>query len=648
MPNRAVRELLEAKEEEKSALTPSSPQAPVSPIAAVTPGVAPPAPTPFVAVVPPPLPSPKMATSGPAAGSITVPDTPFGELPGINLVCVLDTSGSMNAAATVTGGVESTDLSILNIVTHVTKAIAATLRPGIDSFGVVSYSSDAKVVHPVTPVLNDKSWEDVAAKLDTLDAGGMTNIYGALDTAVRELDEAKTLIGERAAADVVFLLTDGVANVEPPRGTCGATRRLLAQRRGRQTRPLVLHTFGFGNNQNERDLEEIAQCSSHGRYTLTYDSGMVCSTFANNIATVMTTHQRATEEHGRLMVAGGVYWPAKTKIEDRPRTEQSRVAFEALLHALIQSNMFSLNTTASGQLLQTCLNSGVLVSDDVKNLEQVRQAVSREDWWNDWGRRYLLSLVACITDQVGHNARDSACLRYGGDAYRHIVETMQDLFVTLPPPKPARVSHAPSYGSSSLSPSITRSIDMSAYNDMSGGCIDVNTTVATPLRGQVRLGDLERGDPIIGMRSGSGVATEPVVCRVLAIVVNRKQCPVFEIGGVRLTAYHPLWTSGKWRFPIDVVDREKVVAAQARVASILVDDESVQGVFIGDSGMLGAVLGHGSCQGSVDPVLGHAYYGDRKRVLPDVMALPEIAPGAARLLTTTLRHAQTGQVVGML
>lgn len=64
-----------------------------------------------------------------------------------DIVCVIDVSGSMGINATVQndeGGLETNNLSILDIVKHAVKTIIATLQPH-DRLGLVSYST--KVSH---------------------------------------------------------------------------------------------------------------------------------------------------------------------------------------------------------------------------------------------------------------------------------------------------------------------------------------------------------------------------------------------------------------------------------------------------------------------------------------------------------------------
>ena len=66
----------------------------------------------------------------------------------MDIVCVVDVSGSMGMNATVQnekGDVESHNLSILDIVKHAVNTIIATLKP-TDRLAIVAYSTKAREV----------------------------------------------------------------------------------------------------------------------------------------------------------------------------------------------------------------------------------------------------------------------------------------------------------------------------------------------------------------------------------------------------------------------------------------------------------------------------------------------------------------------
>merc|ERR1711881_817871 len=80
--------------------------------------------------------------------------------------------------------------------------------------------------------------------------GGMTNIWDGLKVGLELLDSRSSAIvggipGNSRNASV-FLLTDGVPNVEPPRGYIPTMQRYKEQHDGKYAG--IVNTFGFGYN----------------------------------------------------------------------------------------------------------------------------------------------------------------------------------------------------------------------------------------------------------------------------------------------------------------------------------------------------------------------------------------------------------------
>lgn len=94
---------------------------------------------------------------------------------------------------------------------------------------------------------------------------------------------------------------------------------------------------------------------------------------------------------------------------------------------------------------------------------QVTEALSRDDWYRKWGRHYLPSLARAHQLQMCNNFKDPGVQVYGGKLFTELRDEADDLFVSLPPPKP---SLAPSthYGGGGGAP-----ISMAAYHNAYGG-----------------------------------------------------------------------------------------------------------------------------------------------------------------------------------
>lgn len=137
---------------------------------------------------------------------------------------------------------------------------------------------------------------------------------------------------------------------------------------------------------------------------------------------------------------------------------------------------------------------------------QVREAVSRQDWYQSWGAHYLRSLSRAHLAQVCNNFKDPGVQHYGGTLFREVRDAADEIFLKLPAPNPAtrsnvellmamgfpedEVQRALDYAFDNVEQAATylmegmpahrpaarpvpvahpRTVDMSAYYDASGG-----------------------------------------------------------------------------------------------------------------------------------------------------------------------------------
>mmetsp|Transcript_26143 Transcript_26143/g.38717 ORF Transcript_26143/g.38717 Transcript_26143/m.38717 type:complete len:306 (-) Transcript_26143:915-1832(-) len=172
--------------------------------------------------------------------SVHTPDTDVRQP--IDVVCVVDVSGSMGSPAS-TQGSESSGLSLLDIVKHALKTIINTLGEK-DRLSLVSYSNTATVVFGLTPITT--AGKSRALKLvDELKPDGLTNLWDGLVKGLDILSESQVSTTVRRNS-TILLLTDGVPNIEPPRGHIPMLRRYKDKYNG--LFPCTISTFGFGYN----------------------------------------------------------------------------------------------------------------------------------------------------------------------------------------------------------------------------------------------------------------------------------------------------------------------------------------------------------------------------------------------------------------
>jgi Mg-chelatase subunit ChlD len=212
-----------------------------------------------------------------------------------DIVLVIDVSGSMGNEAK-TRSVETSGLSLLDVVKHGVRTIIKTLGPQ-DRLAVVSFSNRAQVIFNLTG-MDDFGKAEAADKLDLLLPEGMTNLWDGLVTALDllknrttpvEAGSSSTSPGNRSSAGrnaAVLLLTDGEPNIEPPRGHLPMLRKYRDSNNGNY--PGVVSTFGFGYSLDSKLLVDIAK-EAGGMYSFIPDSGFVGTAFVNALANILAT-----------------------------------------------------------------------------------------------------------------------------------------------------------------------------------------------------------------------------------------------------------------------------------------------------------------------------------------------------------------------
>ena len=160
----------------------------------------------------------------------------------LDIVVVIDVSGSMNTEATLQG-VESSGLSTLDIVKHATKTIIEVLSRN-DRFAIVKYSNAASIVLELTKM--DKTGKALAtSRLNTLQPEGMTNLW---DGIYKALEILKSRNARNNVNSAIFLLTDGEPNVDPPKGYIPTLQSYCDKNGGKY--PGIISTCGFGYSLN--------------------------------------------------------------------------------------------------------------------------------------------------------------------------------------------------------------------------------------------------------------------------------------------------------------------------------------------------------------------------------------------------------------
>lgn len=194
----------------------------------------------------------------------------------LDLVCVIDISGSMQNEASVSdekGVKEEHGLSLLDITKHAVATVIHTLGPN-DRLSLVSYSDKARVELALT-AMNKEGQKMASSVLEKLHTEGSTNLWDGLLKGMETL----RAVSRDGRIPSVFLLTDGQPNVAPPRGHLEMLKRYKDEHKIAYT----VNTFGFGYNLDSHLLDELAT-EGGGAYAFVPEPTFVGTCFVNALA----------------------------------------------------------------------------------------------------------------------------------------------------------------------------------------------------------------------------------------------------------------------------------------------------------------------------------------------------------------------------
>jgi len=199
------------------------------------------------------------------------------------VVLVIDVSYSMDDAATMYKDSEgAAGLSILDVVKHSTRVVMDSLTDEMHQLAIVSYADSAQTVVPLQPmnaVHRQQAWEAV----NSLTTRGSTNLWGGLVHALDLLQVDNDNVLSNAQ---VWLLTDGLPNIHPPRGELASLSRYLDSHPDMMD--CTVSTFGFGFQLDSPLLKQIAE-TTQGYFGFIPDSSFVGTVFINAVSNLLST-----------------------------------------------------------------------------------------------------------------------------------------------------------------------------------------------------------------------------------------------------------------------------------------------------------------------------------------------------------------------
>ena len=304
----------------------------------------------------------------------------------------------------------------------------------------------------------------------------------------------------------VFLLTDGVPNVEPPRGH----KYMLEKYMRENNFKCPISFYGFGYNLQSDLLSELSDVSGGDGYSFIPDASLLGNVFIHGLSNlfitaaqspvlnisltdnVSFTDQSVTKS---ICIDSLKYGKSKNFMFQLDTSHSSRVHNDVcnavkvtlqigdkIIHSepcIMPEKMYRLNQLSRHKalnILDNCirckehrnLNTHDLDqfvaelttwSNDSKNeylsnilfdfQGQVREALDltltgeRERWFQRWGKHYLLSLKQAYKNEICNNFKDKGVSNFGGVLFDKMRDEVDQVFASLPPPK-ADIKHYPS------------------------------------------------------------------------------------------------------------------------------------------------------------------------------------------------------------
>lgn len=542
----------------------------------------------------------------------------------VNISCVIDTSGSMEDECIIkssNGNSDGYGFSTLDLVKHSLNTIVHSLNEN-DKLSLIEFNSDANLVQ-VPLEMTNKNKDFSLKSIDSLKADGNTNLWAGLMTGMKNLNE------EESKNQVVLLLTDGMPNVLPPRGHVPSM--LLHKNNNRVP---VVNSFGFGSKLDSQLLNDLSSLGN-GSFSFIPDGSFVGTVFVNTLANVLTTiatnikitienssiQDFTIEDKDTIIDFGSLnleqerslvfpfYSKSLTlKIEyyspfhKGKQTERMNINLEEgnpdeiyPQYFRMRASKLLVSTKDTNQLsalindIKDYKSKTPYVNDLLKDLEGEGKLAFSSQYYQKWGKHYLLSLGGAHSLQQCNNFKDPGVQHYGGKSFNTIRDQLDQIFLTIPIPKPSIKTY-----------SSVQVQNMNVFYDPSGPCFD-GSGIVKMKKGYKLVSEIKKGDILDGNKK--------VLCVVKTNKRNKKASLV-NLKGAKVTPWHPFKTGSKYDFPFNH-GKTEVLDCPAVYNFVLEDKGSI---IINDIEFV--TLGHGLQEESVK----HDYYGTEK-VIDDLKTM---------------------------
>lgn len=625
---------------------------------------------------------------------VSVPDSgPAITLPTL-FIDVLDISGSMGTSSVdaTQATTEAAAFSRSDLVRHSVATQIELMRP-CDELALVLFDNNATVALEPT-AMHGVGKTAAKACLPLIAPNGGTNIWLGLQRALQIADRACTADPTRNV--VIILQTDGESDpsYNPPRGIVDTFR---TWRDAHPAARMTVHTVGYGFGK-ALDMPLLRQIAIAGDGTVNYipDGSMVGTVFIHLMSNLMSVVHRDVRlkipELGVCEMVGFLQGGQNREfVFPAPGATPFSVTVEAGVHTItlpvsdaaelpytelngpvtairqdfVATLRTALSTAEAGDVPAgaaalaafvarldalhdpVCDDRCIValradIADADKYKGQISKAFASPANFERWGRHYIPSILCEHERQWPTNFKDETAKILGGKTTRDLVLAGDTIFNALEPPKPS-ATYAYRGSASAL---LAATSSLAATNSAGGPCFLGASRVKMADGTQKRCDEIQPGDV--------DAAGYRIRCVVKTLV---PYADVVKLGSGEggFTLWHPVFVDGRWQFPADVGNVERV-QTDAIYNFVLEHTDIVRGVLEEDrpgvliiNGIMTCTMGHGF----TGPVIGHPYFGkreaDKRNIIDDLREAPGWDRGYIVWRNVRILHdSATGFINGMV
>lgn len=611
------------------------------------------------------------------------------------ITALFDISGSMNAAGNPNGKDGVQELSKFDLAKYAIKALVKGLS-ATDKFALITFGSDAAVfIDPIE--MTDANKNTVFLQIDQLYPIGCTNMWRALelafDLANRQEDSTILLITDgQPSNDMVpwkGFIPSLNAYYDADDNKVKTRIHTIGIGMDQDIDSTFLHkisqkTGGIFSYVSDGTgiIPTIATTLGHEKCTIAKDTKVTISganiddldiigafnsykindtTFVVEVGKIMYGQTRSfalkIKSDSTLETIGKLTFNTTYKMTDNSHIENEILTYYDTDITKEMAHFDALNIIKKAYELG--LNNKIQDASDylvdrtyilkqkIPNLKiyedidgEVKSAFATREYFNRWGKNYVLSIIEAHTNSVVYGNMNPGTLQYGGDTYEKIITHIFDQASKLDPIVGSlRRTDNTNYGTyantgrtASVDPQIFTQIytspvvDRTAYAQ-SGGCFAGDGLVTMNDGYSLKkISELVSGDILEG-----GATVECLVafrnCETIEYVDGNNK--------LNVTKWHPVIRNGEWVHPL-VHTPVPVITMRDKVYTLVLDKQHT----IHINNILACTLGHGFS----GQIIEHQFYGTHKVIL-DLIKFSDYSKGYIELGHENMKF-DDGEIIG--